>query len=158
MSVEQMIQSMRSNWDQDNLEAAFTVIRLYRGRDQLYSRARAIMEQYDLSPGEFDALASLRKMGPPYKLTPSDICQANLVSSGGLTKVLNNLEQRGYITREIDSKDLRSRIVKLTKTGRLLIEEAFATLLKSHEENLSRIFSAKERDEFNRLLIKLQDA
>jgi DNA-binding MarR family transcriptional regulator len=158
MSVEQMIQSMRSSWDQDNLEAAFTVIRLYRGRDQLYSRARAIMEQYDLNPGEFDALASLRKMGPPYKLTPSNICQANLVSSGGLTKVLNNLEKRGYITREIDSKDLRSRIVKLTKSGKSLIEEAFANVLKSHQENLSRIFTKKEREEFDRLLIKLQDA
>lgn len=158
MSVEQMVQRMRENWDQGNLEAACTVIRLYRARDLLFGRARAIMETYDLNPGEFDTLASLRKVGPPYTLTPSDICEANLVSSGGLTKVLNSLEKRAYITREKDSKDLRSRIIKLSKTGKTLIEEALGKVLDSHEENLSRVFSDKEREEFNRLLIKLQQA
>ena len=113
------------------------------------------MEQYNLSPGEFDALASLRKYGPPYELTPSNICQANLLSSGGLTKVLNNLEERGYITRKQNSEDMRSRVVKLTKKGRELIEEALSTVFNRHEKNLANILTEKERQTLDKLLSKI---
>lgn len=154
-SVEEMAQRMREHWNQPNLDAGFTALRLYRARDLLFGRARDILEQYQLSPGEFDALASLRKVGPPYELTPSDICQVNLVTSGGLTKVLNSLEERGYVTREQNDEDLRSRIVKLSRKGKVLIEGALAEVLASHEQALSGAYTRKERDELDRLLAKL---
>ncbi len=155
MSVEQMVQRMKENWDQENLGAAFTIIRLYRARDMLFGRARQIMEQFELNPGEFNTLASLRKVGAPYTLTPSEICQANLVSSGGMTKVLNSLEKRGYISREQNSSDLRSRLVKLTPDGKKLIEKALSQVLASHENSLSQALTAGEREIFDKLLIKL---
>lgn len=154
-NVEEMIERMRAAWDRGNLDAAGTVIRLYRARELMFGNARTIMEQYDLNPGEFDTLASLRKYGPPYELTPSTICQANLVSSGGLTKVLNSLEERGYITRKQSSEDLRSRVVKLTEKGKTLIEEALSAVLARHEKTLASALTRKEREELDRLLIKL---
>lgn len=156
--VEAMIQRMCACWDRGYLEAAGTVIRLYRAREKLYGNARTVMEQYDLSPGEFDALASLRKYGPPYELTPSNICQANLVSSGGLTKVLNNLEDRGYVTRKVHDQDQRSRVIKLTKKGQKLIEEALEAVLERHEKTLANTLTRKEREELDRLLTKLNSA
>lgn len=155
---EERIKRMRSCWDQGNLDAAATVARLYRARELMFGNARTIMEQYDLSAGEFDALASLRKYGSGFELTPSDICQANLVSSGGLTKVLNSLEQRGYIVRKQNSQDLRSRVVKLTKEGQELIEEALTAVFARHEQTLSSVLTKKERAELDRILVKLNGA
>lgn len=40
-----------------------------------------------------------------------------VISSGGLTKVLNQLERKGLITRLIDEHDKRSKPIKLTPTG-----------------------------------------
>lgn len=157
-NVEEMLKRMRASWNHGNMDAAGTVIRLYRARELLFANARTIMEQYDLSPGEFDTLASLRKYGPPFELTPSNICQANLVSSGGMTKVLNNLEERGYITRKMHSQDQRSRVVKLTKKGQAIIEEALSAVLARHEKTLSNSLTKKEREELDRLLIKLNSA
>lgn len=157
-NVEEMIKRMRANWNCGNMDAAGTIIRLYRAREMMFGNARTIMEQYDLSPGEFDTLASLRKYGPPYELTPSNICQANLVSSGGMTKVLNNLEERGYITRKKHEQDQRSRVVKLTKKGQAIIEESLCAVLARHEKTLASVLTKKEREELDRLLIKLNSA
>lgn len=154
-NVEAMIERMRAHWKGGDVDAACTVIRLYRAREALFNNVRPIMEQYDLSLGEFDALASLRKYGPPYELTPSNICQANLCSSGGMTKVLNSLEERGLITRKKHDQDQRSRVIKLTKKGQSLIEEALQTIFTRHEKSLSNALTKKERQELDRLLIKL---
>jgi DNA-binding MarR family transcriptional regulator len=153
--LEEMIRRMRAHWDRGNVDAGATTVRLYRARDKLYANARAVMEQYDLNPGEYDTLASLRKMGPPYEGTPTFICHANVVSSGGLTKVLNSLEKRGYITRKPNADDLRSRVVKLTKKGLKLIEDALAEMLARQEKTLAAALAKKEREELDRLLIKL---
>ena len=113
------------------------------------------MEQFHLNVGEFDALVSLRLQGPPYEQTPSNICQVNLVSSGGLTKVLNSLEKNGLITRRQCSDDQRSRLVKLTDKGKKLIEEALEIVLARHEKQLSDALSSDEREMLNRLLTKI---
>lgn len=154
-NVETIIQRMCACWEHGHLDAAATVIRLFRAREMLFANARTIVEQYELSVGEFEVLASLRKYGEPYELTPSNICQANLVSSGGLTKVLNNLEERGYVSRKVNEQDQRSRVVKLTKQGQKLIEEALSAVLARHEKTLSNTLEKKERQELDRLLIKL---
>lgn len=154
-NLEERIKRIRAHWKRGNLDAAATTARIYRVRDRLFDNVRAVMEQYGLNPGEFEALASLRKYGPPYEGTPSFICQANLVSSGGLTKVLNSLEKRGYITRVQSSEDRRSTVVKLTRKGRQVAEDALAEAWGLLEKTLSGALTKKERDELDRLLIKL---
>lgn len=153
-NIEDILAQMRSCWDGD-LAAAETVKRLFRARDLFFSDAKVVMEQIDLSVGEFDALASLRLQGAPYEQTPSNICQANLVSSGGLTKVLNNLEKRGLISRRQCADDQRSRLVKLTPKGKKLIDESLETVLARHEKQLAEALSEDERQTLNQLLRKL---
>ena len=153
-NIEEILDQMRCCW-QGDLAAAETVKRLFRARELFFSDAKIVMEQFDLSVGEFDALASLRLQGPPYEQTPSNICQVNLVSSGGLTKVLNSLEKNGLITRRQCADDQRSRLVKLTEKGKKLIEEALEIVLARHEKQLSDALSSDEREMLNRLLTKI---
>ena len=155
LSIEETLEQMRSCWHSDDLAVAETIKRLFRARELFFSDAKIVMEQFHLNVGEFDALASLRLQGPPYEQTPSNICQVNLVSSGGLTKVLNSLEKNGLITRRQCADDQRSRLVKLTEKGKKLIEEALEIVLARHEKQLSDALSSDEREMLNKLLMKI---
>lgn len=155
LSIEETLEQMRGCWHGDHLAVAETIKRLFRARELFFSDAKIVMEQFNLNVGEFDALASLRLQGPPYEQTPSNICQVNLVSSGGLTKVLNSLEKTGLISRRQCADDQRSRLVKLTDKGKKLIEEALEIVLARHEKQLSDALSDEERDMLNKLLMKI---
>jgi len=157
VNIEEILDQMRLCWKAD-LAAAETVKRLSRAQELFFSDAKIVMKQFNLNVGEFDALASLRLQGAPYEQTPSNICQANLVSSGGLTKVLNNLEKNGLISRRQCTDDQRSRLVKLTENGRKLIDEALEIVLARHEKQLREALSTDERETLNKLLMKLNQA
>lgn len=154
INIEEILDQMRSCWQED-LAAAETVKRLFRARELFFADAKIVMEQFNLNVGEFDALASLRLQGQPYEQTPSNICQANMVSSGGLTKVLNSLEKNGFISRRQCADDQRSRLVKLTELGRKLIDESLGIVLARHEKQLNDVLSKDERETLNKLLMKL---
>jgi DNA-binding MarR family transcriptional regulator len=154
LNIEQVIELCERNWPQENLEAGPTTVRIIRAGDIMLSIGRKRFEQFNLTPAEFDTLATLRKIGSPHEAKPSCLCKANLLSSGGLTKVLNNLEQRGLITRQPDSEDKRSRIVHLSPEGLALIEEAMAAVLETNEKVFSSIYSDEERKQLDVLLSK----
>ena len=154
LNVEDLITYSQKNWPQDNMDACATTVRLIRASDIMFANTRKIFDRLHLTPAEFDTLATLRKMGAPFKLTPSELCKANLLSSGGLTKILIHLEQKGLISRQAHESDKRSRIVALTETGKCFIEETMTTVLREHEEKLSSIYTEEERKELNRLLRK----
>ncbi|MDX1573914.1 MAG: MarR family transcriptional regulator [Methylophaga sp.] len=153
--MELIIRRMQATLPATDLAAAATVKRLYWAREQLFGKSRSVMEKNSLSAGEYDALASLRVQGEPFELTPSDICQNNMLSSGGLTKVLNNLEKRLLISRHQCSEDQRSRKVRLTMAGQKLIEAALVEVFGEYESLLAANLTVAERQQLDKLLIKL---
>lgn len=153
--IERIISMMQTTLQDNHLAAAATVKRLYWAREQLFGLSREVMENNALSAGEYDALASLRVQGEPFELTPSDICQSNMLSSGGLTKVLNSLEKRQLISRHTCNEDQRSRKVRLTPAGRNLIEAALHKVFGEYESKLAGNLTAAERRQLDKLLIKL---
>ena len=101
---------------------------------------------HDLSAGEFDVLAALRRQGPPYRVTPTRLTATLMVTSGGMTKRLSMLEQAGLITRVPDPADRRYRVVELTEAGRQLVEGALAARLKHEKQLLGRLRKRQRRD------------
>jgi DNA-binding MarR family transcriptional regulator len=154
LNVEDLIGYCRKNWPREYQDAGATTVRLIRASDIMLSNGRKIMEQYGLTPAEFDTLATLRKMGVTNKLTPSDLCRANLLSSGGLTKILHHLEQRGLISRHPHETDKRSNYIGLTEQGCDLIDKSMGLVLQDHEEKLAAVYTPAEREELDRLLKK----
>ncbi len=154
LNVEQLIEKFEANWPQPNQKAGMTCVRLIRGGDIMLAIARKRFEKFNLTPAEFDTLSTLRKIGSEHETTPSCLCKVNLLSSGGLTKVLNNLEYRGLISRQSSAADKRSRSVKLTGEGLSLIDEAMNEVLETHEKVFSSIFNNEEREQLNKLLSK----
>jgi DNA-binding MarR family transcriptional regulator len=96
-------------------------------------------------------LASLRREGRPYRLTPTELSKALMVTSGGMTKRLASLERRGLISREPHPRDGRSTAVTLTPEGKRLVDEVLPEHV-ANEERLLAELSAEERAELAALL------
>jgi len=108
---------------------------------------------YGLNGASFDVLATLRRSGPPYRLSPGDLLATMMVTSGTMTNRIDQLEKAGLVKRIHNPKDGRSVIISLTDKGFAIIDAAVA----EHVETQARLtsgLSVKERATLNGLLRK----
>jgi DNA-binding MarR family transcriptional regulator len=112
------------------------------------------LDGYGLQPGWFDLLAALRRGGPPYELSPTDLMEATMLSSGGMTKRLDRLVAAGLVERRPDPADRRGTLVRLTRKGRAGIDRALEAHV-ANEKRLLRPLSAADRRALDRLLRRL---
>lgn len=94
------------------------------------------LAKHNLSLGQFDILATLRRKGPRGGLTPSDLLGSVLLSSGGMTARLDKLEEAGLIARTPDANDRRMVVIELTPKGKRVIDAATATRFAEAKESL----------------------
>uniref|UniRef100_A0A832M3Y6 MarR family transcriptional regulator n=1 Tax=Oscillatoriales cyanobacterium SpSt-402 TaxID=2282168 RepID=A0A832M3Y6_9CYAN len=115
---------------------------------------QSTVSEFGLNPGEFDVLATLRRSGSPYQLSPTDLFNALMVTSGTMTHRIDQLERAGWVKRIPDPGDRRGTLIVLTDQGLQLIDQA----VEAHVENGHAIFSVlekSERESLMRLLRKL---
>jgi DNA-binding MarR family transcriptional regulator len=110
--------------------------------------------RYGIQSGWFDLLAALRRTGTPYELNPTELTRATLLSSGGMTKRLDRLEEAGLVERRPDPDDRRGTLVRLTRRGKRVIDRALEAHL-ANEERLLASLSATDRRALDALLRKL---
>ena len=154
-TAEKALAGMRKNWPKSVTPTAEVVVRVYRLSDLARAKAQSVASRHGLSLTDLDVLAALRRAPPPHELSPTELYSAVLISSGGLTKVLHGLDQRGLISRVADDKDRRSRRVRLTPAGRTLAERTAAAVEASDVELFSGALSTAEMARLAALLRKL---
>ncbi len=110
-----------------------------------------VFAEYDLAGGDFDVLATLRRSGAPFRLTPGALSRSTMITTGGMTKRLDRLEAIGLIRRTSDPQDRRGRQIVLTDKGRKLIDTAVGAHLRNEERILAGLSVAK-RSQLVRLL------
>ena len=71
--------------------------RLHRLAVQLDEELRPVFAAAGLSDGDFDVMAALRRSGAPYELSPGQIADTTMVTSGAVTKRLDRLEGAGLV-------------------------------------------------------------
>ena len=108
----------------------------------------------DLETWGFDVLAALRRSGAPHQLSPGQLMQETMVTSGTMTNRLDRLEELQLITREQDPDDGRGSLVTLTKSGVRAVDAALEGLLENERELLGTL-TAKDRELLADLLSKL---
>ena len=128
--------------------------RLHRVALALSTELVRVYHAHGLGEGDFDVLATLRRSGPPYELTPSELVDQTMVTSGAVTKRLDRLEGAGLVQRRVSAGDRRSRIVALTEVGRELIDDAMAEHLANEARLLAPLTTA-ERHTLSGLLATL---
>ncbi|CAH0440437.1 MarR family winged helix-turn-helix transcriptional regulator [Ralstonia pseudosolanacearum] len=117
-------------------------------------RLNPLFAEYGLQPGEFDVLATLRRSGAPYALTPTALYDAAMMSSGGMTNRIDRLQQAGWVERRPNPEDGRGTLVALTKAGFALIDQAVGAHVENQRAVLSVLTDAEQR-QLAKLLSKL---
>jgi len=124
-------------------------------------RLNPLFAQFGLQPGEFDVMATLRRNGAPYALTPTDLYEAAMISSGSMTNRIDRLEKAGWVERRPNPADKRGVLVGLTAAGLALIER----VVEAHVANQRQIVSGLSEQEqaqlaelLNRLLVTQEES
>ena len=151
-AVDAIIQQWRQERPELDTREMGVIGRLKRCAALLQPRLDDTFSSFDMSNWEFDVLATLRRSGAPYRLTPTSLFSTMMVTSGTMTHRMQRLEARGLIKRIPNEEDARSMIVQLTTSGFKLIDRA----VTAHVENEHNILAPLKLTEFDQLEASLK--
>jgi len=158
MSKDDLIDSLISEWQQERprldssaMEIVGRILKLSKILEKSASKA---LSTYGIHYTDLDVLATIKRSGTPYELTPSQLIKSVLITSGAMTALLNRLTKLELIYRSQDSKDGRIKLVGLTPKGSKLIDKAIETRFNEAKDSIS-VLNKKENTELSALLKKL---
>ncbi|GAA6526371.1 MarR family transcriptional regulator [Intrasporangium sp. DVR] len=131
----------RPDLDVTPLEVLSRVSRLARRLDLARGSAFSV---HLLDGWAFDVLSALRRAGEPYELSPGQLVQQTLVTSGTMTNRVDRLERSGFVERRPDPTDRRGVLVRLTPEGRDVVDAAMADLIEQEKSLLSELSAADQ--------------
>jgi DNA-binding MarR family transcriptional regulator len=142
------IDVIAEQWQNLGLETDFvawqSIGRILRISKLLESKIGALHASYELKIGEFDVLSALKRANG-VALTPSQLYQSMLLSSGAMTSRLDRLESRQLISREHCPQDRRSVKVSLTPQGKKLINAVYPAHFALLKDLLSPMSASDKR-------------
>lgn len=128
--------------------------RIYRIAKAMGDAMEKTYNRYGISRGEFDVVATLRRSGAPYTLSPRELSATLMLTTGGMTGRLDKLEKAGLLARAPDPHDRRGLRVTITDRGLELIDEAVSAGLEVQRAALAGL-APEEADTLSGLLRKL---
>jgi DNA-binding MarR family transcriptional regulator len=121
-----------------DVSAMGVIGRISRAHRLIGAELHLTFDAHGLDRPSFDVLATLRRSGPPHRLTPTALMRSSMVTSGAITQRLDRLQARGLITRTRNDADGRGIHVALTDDGLALIDR----VLPDHVANEDRLLAA----------------
>jgi DNA-binding MarR family transcriptional regulator len=113
--------------------------------------------QYGLNAASFDVLATLRRAAPEDGLSPGELLEETMVTSGTMTNRIDQLEKAGLVARIRNPEDGRGYLIRLTEKGFALIEAAVTDHVATQQRLLSGL-GTEDRDRLDRLLADWTDS
>ena len=114
------------------------------------------LDEFGLLFIDHSVLRVLELIGEPYQMSPSELADILLRSSGGMTQILDRLERAGLVARTPDPDDRRKVMVALTPTG-LATADAANLVYKRERERLLADLSDDEVERLDAALGRLLD-
>ncbi|GGX37084.1 MarR family transcriptional regulator [Streptomyces chryseus] len=129
--------------------------RVYRVARAMGDRIDKAYDRFGIARGEFDVLATLRRSGEPYTLSPRQLSATLMLTTGGMTGRLDKLERAGLLSRSPDPHDRRGLRVTLSERGLAIVDEAVVAGLEIQHEALEglREDQVEQLQELLRLLL-----
>ncbi|MGW0915873.1 MarR family winged helix-turn-helix transcriptional regulator [Streptomyces sp. NPDC002784] len=128
--------AVRPDLDTAAMEVFGRISRLARTMGDRMEKAYA---RFGISRGEFDVLATLRRSGEPYTLSPRQLSATLMLTTGGMTGRLDKLERAGLLRRSPDPHDRRGLQVTLTEEGLSTVDRAVGAGLALQTEALATL-------------------
>ncbi len=138
-----------------NRDAALKLwVVLSRANTAVAAHSQDDIARHELSPTAFASLEALYHKG---RMLVGELQRKILISSGGVTYVIDQLEAKGLVTRRPCEEDRRAIYAELTPAGRKLMDRIFPLHAAAIERAVAGL-TRKEQDEAIRLLRKLGHA
>ncbi len=114
---------------------------LYAASKEIIKNYKEYLESIDLTYTQYITMMVLWENK---EINVKELGKCLYLDSGTLTPVLKKLEQKGYISRERDKSDERSLLIKLTKNGDSIKDEALIVPEKMMKLNKLTVDEMKE--------------
>jgi len=88
---------------------------------------------------DFSVLRVLQLTGSPYRASAGELSEVVLRSSGGMTQILDRLEQLGFVQRVTDPNDRRRVLAELTDDGLATAKRASASYARERRRILKSL-------------------
>lgn len=112
--------------------------------------------RHDLAPSEFEVLIRLSR-SPHESLRMSDLAAQAMLSSSGLTRLVDRLEDRGLVARAPCPTDQRGALASVTADGHALLAGALPGHLDLIQDLFIHAVSPADLDAFVAILRRLRD-
>ena len=130
------------------------VLALQRATHRTLHALSAALADLHLSGAEINALANLGGGGT---LNVRQLSELTGTRASTLTGLLDRLEDRGYLARELDPADRRSFRLPLTQAGQAVATRVLTTIADLERDALSRL-SATQIAGYHAVITALQEA
>ena len=152
--VDILVAEWRQEKPELDVEAMHIVGRIIKLGKVLERRASNVLKESNIHYTDLDVLATIRRSGEPYKLTPKKLMESVLITSGAMTALLDRLAKLDLIYRAPDKKDGRIKLAGLTSKGIKIIDKAIE--IRFQEAKLAvQVFNSSEHSALSDLLKKL---
>jgi DNA-binding MarR family transcriptional regulator len=122
-------------------------------------RIKRVLQQHGIDWGGFDVLATLRRSGTPYRMTPTGLYRELVLTSGAMTNRLDVLERAGLVERQPDPNDRRGTLIQLTQKGKVVLDRAMEAHLQGEAEMAAHLSKEEQKslaDLLKKLLIEME--
>jgi len=94
---------------------------LVRARECVMAHFRHLLRRYDLTEPQWRVLKTIDDLKP---VELSELARKAALLMPSLSRIVRELEQRGYMTKAADPRDMRRMLATLTERGQLLVKAA----------------------------------
>lgn len=156
-TLRHFLQRINDHWPEVASPQSDLAIILIRLADHIRSQTERALQPFNLSQAAFEALFALRSSPKPQQMTPKQLSDAALLTSGGMTKILIQLESIGAIERRSHDQDGRSKVIMLTPAGSVLAEQATQAVTRVDEILFGKSLPSTTLSDLNAQLLELAD-
>lgn len=159
MSMEKdVIDDLQADWSEQrpelDTEATAVVLRIQALARILSDQAARCLQEFGLQWWQYDVLSALRRQGDPYLMSASELATAAMLTSGAMTNRIDRLEELGWVQRMKDKTDRRKVLVKLSRKGQKIVDQATQARFQAATLALEPL-SSKQRNQLDGLLKRL---
>ena len=116
---------------------------LHASQDVIRTLDRELQDEHDLTLASYDVLLRLARV-PSRTLRMTDLAERVLLSPSGITRLVDRLVERGFVTRSPDPDDGRVALASLTDAGLGALRNASRTHLRGVRDHFTGKLRAEQ--------------
>ncbi|AQZ68564.1 Transcriptional regulator, MarR family [[Actinomadura] parvosata subsp. kistnae] len=133
------------------VESIGVITRIWWAAKAFGDERRRLLNRLGVDVATLDLLSTLRRSGPPYRMSPGELAEACMVTRGAITQRVERAVNAGLVERTTSGTGYHARAVTLTRAGHALLDRVVADLLTA-EDRLIGHLTPERRDQLADLL------